>query len=133
VRVTATCALRPTESEEKVRTALRNLFPDAALEAAPDRITAETVSLDTLRERIRDQQIRDTARDQLIAGRVGDVMRFRLGKQAAYAGRVSFSLGSAPLGDIEVVVEDEDLDAVIDTVAESTVGKRLKPADGPAS
>jgi len=123
--VIARCPRKATEDPEKVRTALLNLFPDAHVEEAEGEMRAVTGSLEILRQRIRDQRIRDTARGELIKGRVEDVLRFRLNKQAAFAGRVSFSAGS-PLGDIEVLVEDADLDALIDDVAESTVGKRLK-------
>jgi len=107
-----------------VRQALRNLFPDAVLVEDGSQVRAEAGDLEHLRELLHDQRIRDTARDQLIAGRKEGRLRFTLSKQAAFAGRVSFAAGS-PLGDIAVTVETEDLDALIDHVAESTVGKRL--------
>ncbi len=81
-------------------------------------------SLDRLRELIRAQRIRDTARGQFLAGRQGNRTRVVLNKQAAFMGVVSFAAGSA-LGDIEVEIESDDLLAVIDYVAESTVEPKV--------
>ena len=130
MRVHAECALHPTESADKVRQALRNLFPAATITEEGGRVRGEGGDLERVRQLIHDQRIRDTARGQLLAGRQGDRLLLTLSKQAAFAGRVSFSAGS-PLGDIEVKVEDADMDALIDHVAESTVGKRLTPQDQP--
>jgi len=106
-----------------VGTAIRNLFPDARIEFQDDRLTGMTESLERLRQRIRDQRIRDTARRQLLAGRRGDRMSVSLSKQAAFVGVVNFAAGS-PLGDILVEIESDDLSAVIDDVAESTVDRK---------
>lgn len=121
VRVETTC--RPTEDPEKVRVALRNLFPDLRIETVEGRLIGTTDRLDRLRQRIRDQRIRDTARRQLIVARHGDRTTVSLSKQAAFAGVVNFAAGS-PLGDILMEIESEDLMAVIDDVAESTVDRK---------
>lgn len=86
-------------------------------------MTGTTESLERLRQRIRDQRIRDTARRQLRAGRQGDRTTVSLSKQAAFVGVVNFAAGS-PLGDIVVEIESDALDAVIDEVAESTVERK---------
>lgn len=106
-----------------MRVALRNLFPDLRIETVEGRLIGTTDRLDRLRQRIRDQRIRDTARRQLIAARQGDRTTVSLSKQAAFAGVVNFAVGS-PLGDILVEIESEDLMAVIDDVAESTVDRK---------
>ena len=118
VRVETPC--RPTESVEKVTTALGNLFPDLVIEVHENRIVGTTESVDRLRELIRNQKIRDTARRQLRAGRRDDRTTVSLSKQAAFVGVVNFAAAS-PLGDILVEMESDDLDRVIDYVAESTV------------
>ncbi len=123
VRVEATC--HPTESPAKVRQALLHLFPDLALDREGDRLLGTTASLERLRELIRNQKIRDTARGQLLAGRDRDRTRVLLSKQAAYMGIVNFAAGSA-LGDILVEIESDDLTAAIDHVAESTVHRELR-------
>lgn len=118
MRVEAPC--RPTESLEKVTHALRNLFPDLRIESTGDRVVGVTDNLERLREKIRTQRIRDTARRQLLAGRRADQTTVSLSKQAAFVGVVNFAVSSA-LGDIQVEIESDDLAAAIDYVAESTV------------
>jgi hypothetical protein len=112
--------VRATEDVAKVTSAVLNLFPDARVDAIGEAIVAETESLDRLRELIRNEKIRDAARGQLRQGRRGTSTRVLLSKQAAFMGRVNFSAGS-PLGDIAVEIESDDLDGVIDFVAESTL------------
>ncbi len=108
-----------------MRQALLNLFPDVVLEMEGDRLRGSTASLERLRELIRNQKIRDTARGQLLAGRNGDRTVVVLSKQAAFMGVVNFAAGSA-LGDISVEIESDDLTATIDDVAESTVHREVR-------
>ncbi len=125
VRVETPC--RTTEDPAKVRAALLRLFPDLVLEHEDDRIVGTSASLEKLRELIRNQRIRDTARGQLLAGRQGDRTRVLLSKQAAAMGVVNFAAGS-PLGDVAVEIESDDLTAAIDYVAESTVERAVRPS-----
>lgn len=126
VRVEAPCF--PTESLEKIEAALRNLFPDIEIEREDEVIAGTTGRLDRLRELIRNQRIRDTARGQLLAGRRGPRTTIFLNKQAALAGAVNFAM-SSPLGVIRVEIEDDDLAALIDDVAESTVAPKVTSSD----
>lgn len=125
VRVETPC--HPTENPAKVRVALLNLFPDLVFEREDELVVGSTASLDRLRELIRTQRIRDTARGQFIAGRHANRTRIVLSKQAAFVSAVNFAAGS-PLGDILVELESDELSAVIDYVAESTVGRCLTPS-----
>ena len=125
VRVETPC--RPTEDPAKVEAALLRLFPDLALERGDDRIVGTSSSLEALRELIRNQRIRDTARGQFLAGRLGNRTRGARSKQAAAGGVVNFSAG-APLGDVVVDIESDDLAGVIDYVAESTVDRPVRPS-----
>src|SRR2546427_3434481 len=99
------------------------MFPDLRIEPTVDRVVGFTDRLDRLREQIRTQRIRDTARRQLLAGRRGDRTTVSLSKQAAFVGVVNFA-ASSPLGDITVEIESDDLEAAIDYVAESTVAPK---------
>ena len=117
IRLRAPC--RGTESLAKVKVAILNLFPDATFSREGDELEGESSSVERLRERIHAQKIRDSARGPLLHGIEGSRIRVTLNKQAAYAGRVSFSADS-PLGDIEVLIEAEDPEALIDIIAEST-------------
>ena len=126
IRIRAPC--RSTESLAKVKLAILNIFPEAAFVEEDDVVEATSDRADRLRELIRQQKIRDSARAELRRGITGSGIAFALNKQAAYAGRVSFATGSAPLGDIEVELEDDRPDAVVDFLAESTVQRRPEAA-----
>lgn len=111
----------PTEDPEKLRRALLNLFPQGEVEEHDDSMIARTDSGERLRQLIIDHHIRDTARSMMLCGRSGRVSRFRLNKQVAYVNKVSFVEGTPALGVIDVEIEDDDIDAAIDHLAESTV------------
>jgi len=126
IRVRTPC--RGTESLAKVELAIVNLFPDASFSREDDEVEATASTFHTLREKIRNQKIRDSARSVLRQGVDGDLVRFSLNKQAAYAGRVSFAANS-PLGDLEVVIQGGDPDIVIDELAESTTRPPPQPLE----
>jgi len=111
-----------------VKLAILNIFPDAAFVHDDDIVEATCDRADHLRELIRQQKIRDSARAELRRGLEGPRISFALNKQAAYSGRVSFATGAAPLGDIEVELEGDPPDAAIDFLAESTVERRPEKA-----
>lgn len=104
VRVRARAPIRPTEDPEKVRQALVNLFPGARVSAGAALVEADVPDLARLRELVRSQRIPDTARGAMLSGLSDDGMtaRFRLGKQAAAAGRAHFGPIREPLGEVEV-------------------------------
>ena len=114
---------KPTESLAKVKIAVLNVFPDARFGREDDVVEAEASSVERLREQIRNQKIRDTARTVLLRGRGTNTIRFGLNKQAAYVGTLSFAAEATPLGDIEVLIETDDVDRLIDDIAESTLKK----------
>jgi len=119
VRVEAAC--QPTESLAKVMSAVRNLFPDLRFTEVGERVSGVTESLDHLRELIRNQRIRDAIRAQLLQARRGSRTHVYLSKQAAFVKRVNVA-EPAPLGNILVEIDSDELMASIDFVAESTVG-----------
>ncbi len=116
VAVTIETQVKPTESPTKVRLAVLNLFPDASLEETPEGLRAQSSSVERLGELLRNQKIRDAAREVMLGALRGDRMVLHLGKQAAFAGRVSF-FAESPLGDILVALEDPDLEALVDRIA----------------
>lgn len=111
-----------------MKLAILNIFPDVTFVSDDDIVEATCDRADHLRDLIRQQKIRDSARAELRRGLEGTRIAFALNKQAAYAGRVSFATGAAPLGDIEVELEDDRPDAAIDFLAESTVERRPEKA-----
>jgi predicted RNA binding protein with dsRBD fold (UPF0201 family) len=120
-QVTIRTRLFPTEDPAKVRRAILNLFPESVIEEEGFGFVARTDSLGRLEEIIRNQHIRDSARAVLFRGHDGNRTTVRLNKQVAFVGKVSFVEERVPLGPLEVVIEDEDIERIIDQVAASTV------------
>lgn len=112
-RVEAPC--RATERGERVKAAILNIFPEAQL-AEGHPFVGEAGSLRRFAELLRTQRIRDSARELLIGAIRDDQLVFYLNKQAAYAGKVSFS-AYAPLGDICVTVTSDRLRDLVEELA----------------
>lgn len=108
-RVTASTPVRPTEDPHKVEAALLRFFPGAEVARAADALKASGDSLEAFRSRVWELRIIDTVRGQLLRGlsEDGRTLSFRLSKQAAAAGKVSFPPTPHPLGDLDVRVELE--------------------------
>jgi len=105
------CRVNPTESPEKVRKALTNMFGEIELIETEVEFTAELegyLSFRELRARIAQDKIRDTMSNVLTRWTDGDRLSFGLNRQAAYAGHVSMTLENEdPMGPIQVVVEGD--------------------------
>jgi predicted RNA binding protein with dsRBD fold (UPF0201 family) len=122
--------VRPSEDEEKVQRAVKNIFPDMLLRREGDRLVGSSGSMARFGDLVHRYRIRDAARGQLIHGKRGDQCTvFRLNKQAAFMDRVSFSDREAPLGDIRVRLEDDNIDGVIDHLAPDTRPRSMRLAD----
>ncbi|MGB0652842.1 MAG: RNA-binding domain-containing protein [Thermoplasmatota archaeon] len=105
--------VRPTEDEEKVAEAARRfLGPEASTQHLDGAVEASTTELEPLRRRIWEQRIIDTFRGQLLHGMAdeGLATTFRLSKQAAYHGKLSFPPSPHGLGDLDVALRLEDGD-----------------------
>lgn len=105
------CRVNPTESSEKVRKALTNMFGEIELVETEWELTAELedyLSLRELRAKIAQDKIRDAISDVLTRWTDGDRLSFGLNRQAAYAGHVSLTLENEdPMGPIHVVVDGD--------------------------
>ncbi|HEX9907591.1 MAG TPA: RNA-binding domain-containing protein [Thermoplasmata archaeon] len=117
VRLVARCF--PTEEKDKVAKAMSSLFPDIRLEG-DDPIVGTSLSTDRFAEQLKRQKIRDSARAVLRRGIRGNSTSFRINKQVAAVGKISFSEESHPLGDIEVTVFSDGIEQLIDSIAPST-------------
>ena len=122
--VTVSCPVYPSEDPEKVRAAVLNIFPTAQLTLAEGELNGPA-DLTCFAELIRRQKILDTTRAQMIKGAHGGPRKtvFRLNKQVATVGKVSFVDYSTALGTIAVCVDtgNEDIETLIDRVAPITV------------
>ncbi len=125
VTVTLSCPIFPSEDPKKVRDAVNRIFPGAELTEGDGEIYGP-VSLDNFSKMIRRQQILDTTRSVLFKGMRDNRTLMRLNKQVATVGKVSFAEPRSILGAIEVVIEDDNLEAFIDRLAPETVdGKEV--------
>ena len=95
---------------------LTAFFPDAVL-SGQDPIHADSRAVDSFAEQLAKQRIRAAARKILLRSIDGDEARFRLNKQVAAIGKISFSEEDHALGDIEVVVRSADIRSLIDRIA----------------
>ncbi len=129
VTVHVEAEVNPTESEEKVKKAIWNLFGDIPTQVTPTHkgsvLTADAKGLEvlaTLRNVLRRDHIRDASRKALFQSLNGSTLRFYLNKQAAFAGHVSFSeaVAESPLGPLTVTVECENPPMLIDWLAPMT-------------
>jgi len=92
---------------EKVVLAIEKIFPGLIMDIRDDRIDAYDGpdALQAFHKLLREQRILDTARSVMLAGRVGDAVQFRLNKQAAFMGKVSFPPDEEPLGSLHVQIK----------------------------
>lgn len=103
---------------------LKNLFPEASVEIQRTQIVGRTDSLEGFRKLVWKSKILDAARKVLLRSLRAGRSVFELNKQAALAGRLSFSVGDAPLGDLRVEVDGSDLEATFKAIAPPTLRGR---------
>lgn len=103
------CTVNPTESVEKVKKALSNMFGDIEFSENDGTLSAyveEYTGLRELRSRIAQDKVRTTLNRVLTRWIEEDRLSFGLNRQAAYAGHVSLNLENEdPMGPIRVVAE----------------------------
>ncbi len=115
--------INPTESEEKVKRAIENIFGDLQTHVEPIyrefKIFADAKGLEPLARLfnlLRRERIRAAAKTALLQGLEERSLRFSLNKQVAYAGHVSFANETAesPLGPIRVKIETKNPREIIE-------------------
>ena len=115
--------LNPTEAEGKVKSAVANLFGNMQMVTKPFHLGSALMgeakgreALDSLRNILRRDRVRNAARKALFAGLRGKTVVFFLNKQVAFAGHVSFSqeVAESPLGPIRVEIYCENPRELID-------------------
>ncbi len=118
--VSVTCPINPSEDERKVELAVRNIFPDIVLIRTADGLEGESESLEHFMMQVRKQKILDTARKVMLRGISGKRTRMHLNKQVAFVGKITFAEETTVLGTMSVIIEDDDIEALIDKVAPTT-------------
>lgn len=102
VEVEIETTIHPTENEEKVVNAVRNLFPDAEIKIENGKLYARTTDLNKFRELLRRQKILDTARTELVKGKQNGEVIVYLNKQTATISRVNFCEEDAILSPLKI-------------------------------
>ncbi|MEM1666552.1 MAG: RNA-binding domain-containing protein [Nitrososphaerota archaeon] len=114
--------LNPTEDEEKVVKSILSIFKVKVNVMQNEIIgcSEDINSLEKLKRMIRQRRIRSAARAVMRGGIRGNIVEFYLHKQAAYAGKVSFSNaeGESPLGPIRVTIKTDDPNKLINWLTE---------------
>ena len=118
-----------TESEEKVRTAVANLFAGLPIvvNSSHDGSVLEAKvkgqeALIKFRNLLRNDRIRDAARRVLLTSTKNGAVVFCLNKQVAFAGHISFSeeIAESPMGPIKVTIKCDDPKKLEDWLAPRT-------------
>lgn len=126
VSVQVEVEINPTESEDKVKRAVENIFGDIPVRIKPlhrGRLLVARArgveALTKLHDLLRRERIRDAARRALFGRVHGNRISFCLNKQVAYAGHISFSeeVAESPLGPIRIRVECKNPRELIDWLA----------------
>jgi len=126
--IIAYCPVFPSEDPEKVTKAVKNIFPDMELRREDNALTGETSVLEHFAAQIRRQKILDTTRSVLMKGRRGEGRTvFNMNKQAAFAGKISFTEERTILGTISVTIDADNITGFIEALAPQTVdGEEVK-------
>jgi len=128
--VTIEAEINPTESEDKVKRAIENMFGNVQTRVEPlqrgAKISAETKgseALTKLYNLLRRERVRAAARKVFLEGIDGRTISFCLNKQVAFAGHISFSREEAesPLGPIKVRIKSENPRRLIDWLTSEIV------------
>ncbi len=130
IDVEITAPVYDTEVTSRVADAISNIFPTADIEESHGEIRAETHSMNHFSDLLHRQEILDTARGEFFANRERNTFSFALKKQAAFEGRVNFSVGEPDeLGEISVRVrvDEPTFEEYIDHIAPPT--EDGKPVD----
>jgi predicted RNA binding protein with dsRBD fold (UPF0201 family) len=129
VTVHVEAEINPTESEEKVRAAVTNILGNASITVKPegkaDLLVAEAKgqeSLIKLRNLMRSDRVRDASRKALFRSTRGNIIKFYLNKQVAFAGHISFceETAESPLGPLKVTIETDSPQQLIEWLAEKS-------------
>ncbi len=120
LEITIETEINPTEDVKKIKKAILSIFPDAKFEILAGEIIARSNSLENFGKILKEERIRDAARSVLLGNLYDDEIAFSINKQVATMGKISFSVGNVPLGDIKIIIRGENLKELIDIIAPDT-------------
>lgn len=118
--------INPTEDKKKVAQCLQNVLDRPVIQEEDNNLVVRSEHqkiLSTIRAKLGQQRIGDTARMIFLKNSSPSAFEFYLNKQAAFAGRVNFVTNLDQedyLGPITVTVTTEEVQTVIDWLAGTT-------------
>jgi predicted RNA binding protein with dsRBD fold (UPF0201 family) len=130
VSVLAEVKINPTESADRVKQAVENIFGNVQVKVQPvykgDLLIAEARGLESLTKLynlLRRERIRDAARKIFLEGLDEKTITFCLNKQVAFAGHISFSkeVAESPLGPIKVKIKCDKPRELIDWLVQKNI------------
>ena len=118
-KISAYCAINPSEDIDKIRTAVSNVLIDMDKKIVGNSLIANSnnyESLSKIYEIIRAKNIKKVYRRNLRQNIVDDSTWFYLNKQAAFANVIALcdEDNQSPLGPIKIVLQSKDIRDVID-------------------
>jgi len=118
-KISAYCAINPSEDIDKIRTAMSNVLIDMNERIAGNSLIANSnnyESLSKIYEIVRAKNITKAYRRNLRQNIVDDSTWFYLNKQAAFANVIALcdEDNQSPLGPIKIVLQSKDIRDVID-------------------
>jgi len=118
-KISAYCAINPSEDIDKIRTAVSNVLIDMDEKIVGNSLIANSnnyESLSKIYEIVRAKNIKKVYRRNLRQNIVDDSTWFYLNKQAAFANVIALcdEDNQSPLGPIKIVLQSKDIRDVID-------------------
>ena len=118
-KISAYCAINPSEDIDKIRTAVSNVLIDMNERIAGNSVIANSnnyESLSKIYEIVRAKNITKAYRRNLRQNIVDDSTWFYLNKQAAFANVIALcdEDNQSPLGPIKIVIQSKNIRDVID-------------------
>lgn len=120
-KIEMACAVNLSESPDRIKAAITNIFLDCAVKDENYSITAtgSIESFERIREAIQSRQSQKTYRRILEKNMDGKSTWFYLNKQAAFAKKIAIceEAGESPLGPIKVILTSDNIEGMIEWIA----------------
>ena len=115
------CAVNPSESIEKIETAISNIFPYSIIKNNNFSINAQSKELrsfEKIYQFIQNNKLQKNYLRSLENNLQGNTTWFYLNKQAAFVEQIAICEESdeSPLGPIKVIISSSNIDAIIDWI-----------------
>ena len=113
------CSVNPSESPDKIKKAISNIFPHSTLKSEKFSISAQSKELNSLEkiyETIHSRKSQKTYKRNLERNLRNDTTWFYLNKQAAFVEKIAIceEADESPLGPIKVILNSSNIDRIID-------------------